>query len=138
MRNKDLGKDLALTIKEITKEYRGSLQKEIDEAAKEMADKLLEDIRRDAPVGHRKYKKRRRHYRDSGEIVTTDGILGKKFIWRTKPPNHALPHLLEHGHRLRKGGRTRAFPHIVKNERIANEEFYKKCVEIVERANKDG
>ena len=38
--------------------------------------------------------------------------------------HYRLTHLLEKGHALRQGGRTRAFPHIEPVARFVNEEFY--------------
>lgn len=55
------------------------------------------------------------------------------YVWHVAPPHYRLTHLLEHGHALRNGGRSRAFPHIIFGEQLAE----KRLVELSERAVQD-
>lgn len=50
-------------------------------------------------------------------------------IYNKKAPG--LPHLLENGHALRGGGRTRSFPHIAPVEEKLSDELYKAVVKAV-------
>ena len=70
----------------------------------------------------------------------------KRNAWYVAAPHYRLTHLLEHGHKIFigttrgqrqihvKGGRTRAFPHIVYGERLAN----RRLPELIEAAVKEG
>lgn len=108
-------------LQEYTKDVTEGIKKAEDEVAKECKGNLEQE----SPVGATgKYKK-------GWEVtVTADTPLGKHTVIHNK--EYRLTHLLENGHATRNGGRTRAFPHIKKNEVKANEDFEKKVREVIE------
>ena len=55
--------------------------------------------------------------------MDTGRLSAQGTIYNQKTPG--LPHLLENGHALRNGGRSRAFPHISPVEEKISEEFLK-------------
>ena len=54
-------------------------------------------------------------------------------VYNKKKPG--LAHLLEHGHALRNGGRTRAFPHIKPVEEEVKQELEKNLRQAIERGS---
>lgn len=55
-------------------------------------------------------------------------------VWYVAGGQHRLTHLLENGHALRQGGRTRAFPHIKYGEEIAKKHMEELAKEAIEDA----
>lgn len=61
----------------------------------------------------------------------------KKFkTWYVANGNHRLTHLLEKGHALHQGGRTKAFPHIKYGEELAIKRMEELSMEVINNANK--
>lgn len=56
--------------------------------------------------------------------------------WYVGNGQHRLTHLLEKGHALRQGGRTRAFPHIKYGEELAIKRMEELSKLVIENANK--
>lgn len=52
-------------------------------------------------------------------------------IYNKKKPG--LIHLLEFGHALKSGGRTKAYPHILNNEKIAKEKIIERTKEALKK-----
>ncbi len=91
---------------------------EVDHAVKEVADDVKQEIMKEAPVRTGKYK-------NSWEVTPGDKTKnGSSYIVHSKD-RYQLTHLLEFGHAKRGGGRTRAFPHISKGEKLAIKELKK-------------
>lgn len=120
--------DLAQQIANGLSEYSNDVAEKVKNATDTVAKNLLKNIRNDAPERTRKYKKAMR-------IKTVyEGKFEKRVRWYVAKSHAFLPQMLERGHVTRNGGRTRAFPHIRKNEEKAKNEFR----ELIERAIKGG
>ncbi len=88
------------------------------------AKECKENLEADSPVGATgKYKKGWK------VTVTLDTPSEKHTVIHNK--EYRLTHLLEDGHATRNGGRTRAFPHIKKNEEKANAAFEERVEEVL-------
>lgn len=57
----------------------------------------------------------------------------KRVVWYVASPEYRLSHLLEYGHAKRKGGRTKAFPHIRYGEEYARQNLEKQIKEAIEK-----
>lgn len=110
--------------------YTTEIAEEVKKAADETAAQLLSDIRSDAP-------KRTGKYRRAMAVKTIrDGTYEKINCWYVKPPHYRLQHLLERGHALRNGGRSKAYPHIEKNEIKAKKAFTERVERIIKNGGK--
>lgn len=100
-------------------DYASEVTGEVKEAAKEVAKATVKEVKARSPVDSGNYRKSWGQVKVSeseGSIVIA--IRNKKYYW--------LTHLLENGHALKSGGRTRAFPHIKPAEEFAARELEKK------------
>ena len=90
--------------------------------------RLVKETKATAPVG-----KRRKHYRDSiTSKKQSESYRSVSYLWYVKGSDYRLSHLLENGHALRNGGRTRA-THFIKNASDSVLEDYVRAVEEVVR-----
>lgn len=119
--------DLAAAISGALEEYSDAVTKEVKEATDEIAKGCKKNLEADSPDGAtHKYKK--------GWQVTVaeNTAFSKHVVIHNKA--YRLTHLLENGHAKRNGGRTRAFPHIKKNEEAANKELEERAEEAIKNA----
>ena len=116
---------LADAIVRNLREYTEDVSEGIKKAEDITAEECKENLEADSPDGKtHKYKK------GWQATVTENTASSKHTIIHNK--EYHLTHLLENSHATRNGGRTRAFPHIKKNEKIANDAFEKRVMEVVE------
>ena len=112
---------LQASINKVLKEYGDDVQGNLEVITKEFAKKGAQAVKSAAKSqgwgGSTGY--------DTGltSQVETNRYSAQGVIYNQKVPG--LPHLLEHGHALRNGGRSRAFPHIAPVEEKLVEEFLK-------------
>lgn len=115
---------VAEVIAQEIEQYINVTMSDIEEIVEKHGNELKERIKRDSPVNTGEYKK--------GWRVKKEGFgTGKPkcIVYNAKKGN--ITHLLEFGHAKKSGGRTRAFPHIAKNEKDVQEEFEKEMVELL-------
>ena len=96
----------AADVQKILAEYAGSVRENVDEVTKAVARKGAQAVRRAAASavgGPGEYARGWTSKVESGRFGSS-GV-----IYNTKP---GLPHLLEHGHANRNGGRTPGRSHI--------------------------
>lgn len=121
---------LAAELANTLSAYTGEIAEEVKEAVDTTAQELLDNIRADAPKRTGKYRK--------AMVVKTvsENTYERKKLWYVKSPHYRLQHLLERGHTLRNGGRSRAYPHIAKNEEKARVAFEERVERIVKNGGK--
>lgn len=112
---------LAAEVNKILAEYGDNVQQNMNDIVSAMTKKGAKAVRSEASGavgGTGKYASGWTSQTETGR-VSAQGT-----IYNAKVPG--LPHLLEHGHALRGGGRSRAFPHIAKVEEALVKEFESK------------
>ncbi len=120
---------LAAEIADKLASYTGNIAEEVKEAAEETAQELLTGTQKDAP-------KRTGKYRKAMAVNTiSENKYERRKLWYVKAPHYRLQHLLERGHALRDGGRSRAFPHIEKNAEKAEKDFTERVERILENGS---
>ena len=90
----------------------GAATEAFDKAGKKAGAKAVKRLKATAPKRSGKSAKSWANKKDGGAYVI-----------HSKAPHYRLAHLLEHGHKTRNGGRTRAFNYIAPVEKDAIEEF---------------
>ena len=120
----DLTAELMADLSQYTNEVSEAVKKAVDEVAKE----CKENIQADSPTKTGKYKK-------GWKVKTTfeDTLQKRATVYNSTYGR--LTHLLENGHALKRGGRTRAFPHIKKNEQKAVIELEKRVKEAIKNGH---
>lgn len=102
-----------------------------DEIANNAKEKVVEAARKQSTVadtGHDWHQ-----YISAFQIVKeTDTKTGTTRIVCVKGPQYRLTHLLENGHALRSGGRTRKFPHFVDGQEYLDKEAEKVLINKLE------
>lgn len=121
---------LAAELANTLSAYTGEIAEEVKEAVDTTAQELLDNIRADAPKRTGKYKKA------MAVKTVSENTYERKKLWYVKSPHYRLQHLLERGHTLRNGGRSRAYPHIAKNEEKARVAFEERVERIVKNGGK--
>lgn len=119
-----LAEAIVRNLQEYTDEVTAGIKKAEDITAKECRENLKED----SPVGATgKYKKGWK------TTVAYESTTEKRTVIHNR--EYRLTHLLENGHAKRNGGRTRAFPHIKKNEEKANADFERRVEEVLQNGH---
>lgn len=90
-------------IKDILDEYKDTVGDVLDETIKAVGKEAAKDISRNAPRLSGEYARSWKS-ENTGTRLSPEAT-----VYSTKP---GLPHLLEKGHALRGGGRSREIPHI--------------------------
>lgn len=125
--------DLASAIMDNLRAYTDEVTDGIKKAEDLTAKECKSNLEADSPAGvTHKYKKGWK------VTVTYESAMEKRTVIHNK--EYRLTHLLENGHVIRNEengasyGRTRAFPHIKKNEEKANADFERRVEEVIKSA----
>jgi len=113
-------------VKELTI-YNRNVTENIKKQSKASMNELVKETKKTAPVG-----KRQKHYRDSiSSKKISENDRGATYVWYVKGSDYRLSHLLEKGHALRNGGRTKGTHFIERASEPILKDFEKKVEEIV-------
>ena len=96
--------NFAAAVESVLNEYKDRVDDVLGDVIKVVGKEAAKDISRNAPRGRTEEYARSWTSTDTGTRIAPGST-----VYSTKP---GLPHLLENGHALRGGGRTRAIPHI--------------------------
>lgn len=121
---------MADEIAKMLTEYEAAIVKNVDASGKAVADKGAKQLRQTSPKRTGKYAK-------SWGVTREDSSFGEnaKYIIHNKK-HYRVAHLLEHGHVMANGKRTKAIPHIKPVEEQVIREYEKKVREAIENAEK--
>lgn len=111
--------DLVEAVRGELEDYASEVTGEVKEAVKEVAKATVKEVKTRSPVDSGYYKK------GWGQVKVSE-TQGSIVIAIRNKTQYYLTHLLENGHALKSGGRTRAFPHIKPAEEFAARELEKK------------
>lgn len=121
----DLAQAISKELEGYTQDVTDGVKKAIDIVGEEVNQEIKNHVTFNQPTG--KYVK-------SFRVKTSyEDRYNKRNTWYVANGEHRLTHLLEKGHALRNGGRSRAFPHIKFGEELAK----KRMEELTKEAIKD-
>lgn len=112
--------DLSAEIKALLAEYGEEVTEALQEVVPKVAKEAVKRLKKESP-GDGNYHKGWTQKTDKGRL----GI--SSVVYNAKTPG--LPHLLEYGHALRNGGRSRPIVHIKPVEEWASEEVVREIEE---------
>lgn len=108
---------LADAIKDDLFAYSKELKQEIDKEAKIIADETVKNLRNESNVGERGlFAKGWKSTINKKDTTSNIVIHNKEF---------RLTHLINDGHKMRQGGRSKAFRLVTRNEAKAHKKFYR-------------
>ncbi|MDO4720963.1 MAG: HK97 gp10 family phage protein [Peptostreptococcaceae bacterium] len=111
---------------DFAEDVAGVLQTSSEQTAKE----TVKELKQTSPKKSGKYAK-------SWKVSKLrTGLRSASYVVHARAPHYRLTHLLEYGHAKKKGGRTRAFPHIAQAEGKAIQRFQRKLREGIERVSR--
>lgn len=103
-------------VEDVLGDYAAEVTDGVQDAVKAVAKDTVREVRKRSPVDSGAYKK-------SWGQTTTKETPGSIIITIHNRKHYRLTHLLENGHALVGGGRTRAQPHIAPAEKAAEKEL---------------
>lgn len=128
MSNKINSEDLSEAILREMEKYVTATEEELKKIAQEVAKEGVKKLKKISPRGN---GSRKGNYADEWSVKAVSNRNGQFsfVIYNRKKPG--LTHLLEKGHQLASGGRTRAIPHIKPVEEWCKEEYERRVKEML-------
>lgn len=118
--------DFGAAVNKILADYGDSVTDAMREAIAEAAKVAKQETQAGSPVGYRGRYKKGWAVRGENERLRSQAVVHNR-------TDYQLAHLLEHGHALRNGGRTRAIEHIKPAEEHAIENMEEAVKKIAEQ-----
>lgn len=110
---------LADEITRVLKEYNEDVEQGMEKAQRKVGREGVKTLKATSPANRPKYKDGWRVSKTPYGLVVHNATYG------------SLTHLLEKGHALRNGGRSRAFPHIKPVEEQIIADYEKEVVRVI-------
>lgn len=124
--------ELAGLISEYMSNYSEEVTDNVKKAVDVVADEVNQEIKK-----HIRFKQPTGKYVKSFRIKTSyEDRFNKRKTWYVANGQHRLTHLLEKGHALIQGGRSRAYPHIKYGEELAQRRMEELAKEAIENAGR--
>lgn len=124
----DLAETIAKEMEAYSEEVTVNMKKAVDTVAKEVNEEIKSHVTFKQPTGD---------YVKSFRIKKLrEGRYSKVKIWHVAEPHYRLTHLLEYGHALVNGGRSKEYPHIKYGQEIAEKRMEELTEEAIENANR--
>ena len=123
----DFASDLMAELQNYSQDITDNMKKSIDVVGKEVNATIKEHVT----------------FKGSGEYVksfrvakTHEDFYSKTKTWYVAAPHYRLTHLLEKGHAMPQGGRSKAYPHIKYGADLAEKRMLELAEEAVENAGR--
>lgn len=129
--------EVGSAVGSILDQYTVDIQAGVRELTDEYADKLKEQIKKGSPVDWRRVK-RRGKYKRSWKVKTTKDTFAVYERTVHSHKEYRLTHLLEFGHKTRKGTMTRAQAHIAPAAENIKRDYVKSISDIVRQSKHYG
>lgn len=112
-----------------------SYSDEVTEGIKNVIDTVAKEVNEEIKR-HITFKQPTKKYVKAFRIKKSyhESKYNKTNVWYVAKPHYRLTHLLENGHALAQGGRTRAFPHIKYGEELAKARMEELTEEVIRNA----
>ena len=124
----NLANEIMSALTNYSQDIADGMKSAVDRVAKEAMQEIKDHVAFNEPTGA---------YVKAFRIKTTeDTRLNRTKVWHVTDHQYGLTHLLENGHALRGGGRSRAYPHIIYGDTLAKQRLTELAKEVVENANK--
>lgn len=120
----DFAKELESMMSDYSEEILEVVEDVTQKVGTMVMDEIKEHITFDEPTGE---------YVKSFSLKKEKSRTNRGRIWHVLKPHYRLTHLLEKGHALKSGGRTRAFPHIKYGEELAVRRYPEMLKEAIEK-----
>ena len=125
-----MSEDLSKAVAAVLSEYEESVTETVQRVTNELAKDGLSKVKAASPVSGKSPKSSA--YRSGwSKKVITNRLGASAIIYNGKYPG--LVHLLEKGHALRNGGRSRAQPHVAPVQEWMSNELQKRIEEAIQR-----
>lgn len=122
-------------LADLIAEYMENYSQEVTDGIKKAIDTVADEANQEIK-NHIIFKERSGKYARAFRLKTSyEDRYNKRKTWYVANGQHRLTHLLEKGHALRQGGRTRAYPHIKYGEELAQKRMEELAKEAIENAN---
>lgn len=120
--------DFAKKLEEMLTDYSEDVIEVVEEVTQKVGEMVMDEIK-----NHVTFNEPTGEYVKSFSLKKEKSRTNRGRIWHVLKPHYRLTHLLEKGHALKGGGRTRAFPHIKYGEELAERRYPEMLKEGIEK-----